>query len=90
MDGMQYAGEFQIKLAEIYSPNGEITNLLTDFQLIEINIFEDMFKSSITGNVIVIDTRNIIETIPLVGQERLALKNSHTILICKKRYNRFL
>ena len=74
MEGMQYAGEFQIKLAEIFSPNGEITNLLTDFQLVEINIFEDIFKSSITGNVIVADTRNIIETIPLMGQERLALK----------------
>ena len=64
MEGLQYAGEFQIKLAEIFSPNGEITNLLTDFQLVEINIFEDIFKSSITGNVIVADTRNIIETIP--------------------------
>ena len=84
MEGMQYAGEFQIKLAEIYSPNGEITNLLTDFQLIEINIFEDMFKSSITGNVIVIDTRNIIETIPLVGQERLALKIATPSLSAKK------
>ena len=42
MEGMQYAGEFQIKLAEIFSPNGEITDLLTDFKLIEINIFEDM------------------------------------------------
>ena len=29
MEGMQYAGEFQIKLAEVHSPNGEITNLLT-------------------------------------------------------------
>ena len=84
MEGMQYAGEFQIKLAEVYSPNGEITNLLTDFQLIEINIFEDMFKSSITGNVIVIDTRNIIETIPLVGQERLALKIATPSLSAKK------
>ena len=55
-----------------------------DFQLIEINIFEDMFKSSITGNVIVIDTRNIIETIPLVGQERLALKIATPSLSAKK------
>ena len=89
MEGMQYAGEFQIKLAEVHSPNGEITNLLTDVQLIEINMFEDMFKSSITGNVIVIDTRNIIETIPLVGQERLALKIATPSLSAKKRHNRF-
>ena len=84
MEGMQYAGEFQIKLAEVYSPNGEITNLLTDVQLIEINMFEDMFKSSITGSIIVIDTRNIIETIPLIGQERLALKIATPSLSAKK------
>ena len=84
MEGMQYAGEFQIKLAEVYSPNGEITNLLTDVQLIEINMFEDMFKSSITGSIIVIDTRNIIETIPLIGQERLALKIVTPSLSAKK------
>ena len=33
-----------------------------------------MFKSAITGNAIVIDTRDIISKIPLIGQERLSLK----------------
>ena len=74
MEGMQYAGEFQIKQAQIFSPDGEATDLLTDMQLIEINIFEDMFKSAISGNVVVIDTRDIISMIPLLGQERLSLK----------------
>ena len=74
MRGMQYAGEFEIKQAQIFSPDGEATDLLTDFQLIEINLFEDMFKSAITGNAIVIDTRDIISKIPLIGQERLSLK----------------
>ena len=74
MRGMQYEGEFEIKQAQIFSPDGEATDLLTDFQLIEINLFEDMFKSAITGNAIVIDTRDIISKIPLIGQERLSLK----------------
>ena len=69
MKGMQYAGEFEIQQAQIFSPDGEATDLLTDFQLIEINLFEDMFKSAITGNAIVIDTRDIISKIPLIGQE---------------------
>ena len=62
------------KALQIFSPDGEATDLLTDFQLIEINLFEDMFKSAITGNAIVIDTRDIISKIPLIGQERLSLK----------------
>ena len=83
MKGMQYAGEFEIQQADI-SPDGEATDLLTDFQLKEINLFEDMFKSAITGNAIVIDTRDIIIKIPLIGQERLSLKIATPSLTKKK------
>ena len=38
------------------------------------NIFEDMFKSSITGSIIVTDTNDIVSKIPIVGQEYLTLK----------------
>ena len=44
MKGMQYAGEFEIKQAQIFSPDGEATDLLTDMQLIEINILVIFLK----------------------------------------------
>ena len=40
----------------------------------EINIFEDMFKSSITGSIIITDTNDIVNKVPIVGQEYLTLK----------------
>ena len=35
-----------------------------------------MFKSSITGSIIIGDTNNIVSKVPIVGQEYLTLKIS--------------
>ena len=72
--GVQYAGEFIIEEAVLTSPNGLKTDILNDLALIEINIFEDIFRSSITGSILVGDTRNIISKLPIMGQEKLSLK----------------
>ncbi len=76
-EGVQYAGEYIIQEALLYSSNGEITDLnAVDLGIFEINIFEDIFRSSITGTIVVIDTRNIISKLPIMGQEYLSLKLS--------------
>ena len=40
-DGIQFAGEFDLQEALVISPTGEVTDLLTDLMVVEINIFED-------------------------------------------------
>lgn len=82
--GVQYAGEFIIEEAVLTSPNGLKTDILNDLALIEINIFEDIFRSSITGSILVGDTRNIISKLPIMGQEKLSLKISTPSLTSKK------
>ena len=72
--GVQYAGDFNLEEALLISPTGNVTDLLTDVVIVEMNIFEDMFKSSITGSIIVTDTNDIVSKIPIVGQEYLTLK----------------
>ena len=72
--GVQYAGDFNLEEALLISPTGNVTALLTDVVIVEMNIFEDMFKSSITGSIIVTDTNDIVSKIPIVGQEYLTLK----------------
>ena len=57
--GVDFAGEFEIEL-KLILPTGQILNLTKILYLTEINIFEDIFSHSITGNVIVADTREII------------------------------
>ena len=50
----------------------------------EINIFEDMFKTSITGSIIITDTNDIVSKVPLVGQEYLTLKIKTPTLTLKR------
>ena len=82
--GIQYAGEFNLEEALLLSPSGESTNLITDAQIVEINIFEDIFKFSISGSIIIADTNDIITKLPIMGQERLSLKLSTPSLTEKK------
>ena len=83
-EGVQFAGEFDLQEALLFSPNGQSVDLLTDMGIVSIEIFEDLFKSSISGNVLVIDTRNIISKLPIMGQERLSLKIATPTLEDKK------
>ena len=73
-DGIQFAGEFDLQEALVISPTGEVTDLLTDLMVVEINIFEDIFKNSISGSVLVTATRKIFSKLPMMGQEKLSLK----------------
>ena len=73
-EGVQYAGEFNLQQASLFSPNGEITDLLTDVALVEINLYEDIFKNSMSGSLVIADTKNIITKLPIIGQEKLSLK----------------
>ena len=74
MGGVDYAGEFDILELKLILPTGHILNLDKDFILTEINIFESIFSHSITGSVIVADTRELISKAAFAGQERLSMK----------------
>lgn len=73
-DGVQYAGEYELKECKILSPNGNTTDLKVDMQIVEINLFEGIFQNSISGSLIVVDIENVISKLPIVGQESLILK----------------
>ena len=84
MSGLQYAGDFKIEKAQLISPSGSRTNLLTDVHIVEINMFEDIFKNSIVGSIILADTKNVITQLPMMGQEFLRLKIATPTLTSKK------
>ena len=72
--GVDYAGQFEILELKLILPTGQILNLDKDFILTEVNIFEEIFSHTITGNVIVADTRELISKGAFAGQERLSMK----------------
>lgn len=54
----------------------------------EINIFEDIFKNSLYGNILLIDAANLASIIPIVGDEYITLRIS-TPSIDQKIYRAF-
>ena len=71
---LEYAGEYIIEECSIYSTSGEVVDVTA--LVSTINIFEDIFKSSLTGNIALVDTNNLLTRLPLIGQEKLRLKLS--------------
>ena len=67
--GVDYASEFEILELKLILPTGQILNLDKDFILTEVNIFEEIFSHTVTGNVIVADTRELISKGAFAGQE---------------------
>jgi hypothetical protein len=69
---LQYAGEFIIDTCMLYTTKGlelDITDLLAS-----VNIYEDIFSNSITGDISLADTNNLLANAPIIGQEKLKLK----------------
>ena len=42
--------------------------------VVEFNIYESIFSSSVTGSAVIVDSRNLIGNLPIQGTERLAFK----------------
>jgi len=71
----QYAGEFQLETLKIYSPSkGIFADLLN--ACIQIDVYEDIYNTAITASIIIVDTENIMDKLPIVGQEYVELKCS--------------
>ena len=69
---LQFAGEFRLDKCELISSSGvsaDISKIIA-----EINIFEDIFSTSLTGSIIISDTNNLVDNMPIIGQEYISLK----------------
>ena len=70
----QYAGEIHLEHLKIFSSEGveaDLSNIV-----VQITLFEDIFSTAFTGNIIIVDTLNLIDKLPILGQEYIELKCS--------------
>ena len=72
MADLQYAGEYQIKELLIHTSSGSVLSLTKATQ--SIDIYEDMFKTALSGSITILDVDNIAENGPIIGQEYLTIK----------------
>ena len=71
-DTTQYAGEYKLRLCRLDSSTGISARL--DANVVEINIYENLFTNSLEASLVVVDQNNIIMNMPIVGQEYVHLK----------------
>jgi len=69
--GVQTAGDIHIRECVIIRSDGQELDIR---QFIgELNIFEDIFKNGLYGNLLVIDAANLTQNFPIVGEEFIRL-----------------
>ena len=74
MAEIQYAGEYKVDVCKLCTVNGlelDLSDLLAS-----VDIYEDIFQNSISGDISFADTNNLVGELRLVGQEKLKLKLS--------------
>ena len=67
-DGVTFAGDVTINTIEILAGG---TKLDIRNQIANIEFFEDIFSPFITGRIVVSDTQDLVNRMPLIGQEIL-------------------
>ncbi len=70
-DGLQYATQFQLTELTIVGVSGASVDLREVMR--ELNIFEDLFSNTMTGDVFINDSQNLINLVPILGGEYLRL-----------------
>jgi hypothetical protein len=70
--GVQKAGDVRIDQLKLITSTNVVIDLV-DF-LAELNIYEDMFSGCMHGNMVLSDSRNLIEKGPVIGEEFLMVK----------------
>ena len=68
---MQYVGEYHLNEMFIMAPSGKSENLIGN--VLNFNIYEDLFVSALYGDITIIDVESMSETLPIIGQEQLVL-----------------
>ncbi len=71
-DKLQFAGGTAVESIKLISKTNQVVSLL-DF-LVELDIFEDIFSNVMKGFVTLSDSRNLIQLLPITGEEYIVIK----------------
>lgn len=75
---MEFPGDFILDAVEITSHTGNKKSLR--FVMEELNLFEDLFSPSLSGNIVISDALNLPLYMPIQGHDKLRIKFSTPFL----------
>ncbi len=80
-DVIEQAGDYVLRGVVLHNHEGE--GLKSEDRgvniaplILEFNIYESLYKNSVVGSVVVLDTQNVIGNLPIQGTERISFKLS--------------
>ena len=71
--GVESAGDIDLQAIDIITPSGQSFSLLGGY-IGELNLFEDMYRSGLYGNLLIIDANNLSQNLNLTGDELISIK----------------
>lgn len=71
VQSLQTPGDIEITELFIVTPRGNYISL--DDYMSEINIYEDIFSNTLSGDIVLSDYRNLISALPILGDEYLVV-----------------
>ena len=80
-DVIEFAGDYILRSIVLHNHEGEGVDVerrginIMDL-VVELNIYESIYRTSVLGSMVVIDTQNIIGNLPIQGTERVSFKLS--------------
>ena len=72
--GIKSVGDFDLATAKIITSNGTVINLKEGSHIVAINLFEDIQRNAISGEILLEDSAGYVNEAPIIGQEYLQLK----------------
>jgi hypothetical protein len=69
---LQYAGEYDLLECKLYPSKTAPIDLRQE--VLDINIYENLHRSGLTGNILIADTHSLITSLPIIGEEGLSIK----------------
>lgn len=70
-EGIKFAGDYQLIDVKLGSARGVIFDIFNF--VVDIQIYEDMFSPSITGQIRLNDAQDLINLMPMIGEEKLLI-----------------
>ena len=72
MTELRSVGDFNLATAEIITSAGSVINIKSN--IAHINLFEDIQKTALAGEILIQDSAGFVSEAPIIGQEYLRLK----------------
>ena len=71
-DHIEFAGDYKLDHVFLHNHKGDVVDIKK--VMVELNIFESIYKNALTGSIVIADAQNLISKLEIHGTERISFK----------------